>query len=186
MLASTIGTKSISQIKNYYYDHKKLSGRYRSNDSDKADEGDDGKSTGYSDHPFPGSTDGESDFAEREEQQFPGGIFSDQGRSEMETGEASMMGAHSLASAADLWAQVQILKQHQQQQHQQQMMTTHEARRLLQSRTHQQVMSNFTGMFPWVTAAHVAQAQAQAAALQQQQQQQDGNVLGASHWVDRK
>ena len=83
--------------------------------------------------------------------------------------------AQSLQSAADIWARAQIQQQQEQQLQQEQLhqqFSSQEARRLLHSHQHQQVMSNISSMFPWVTAAQFAQAQAQvqvqAAALQQQ------------------
>jgi hypothetical protein len=206
MLASAVGSKSISQIKNYFYDHKKQFSKHRGPE-EKADDSEDGKARRGSAH----SIDGESDFVERvEERRVSGGegaSLQEQGRgnSVMETDnifeqQGATTSGQSLTSAADIWAHAQILKQQQQHHHQQQQhqLSSQEARRLLHSHTHQQVMQNLTSMFPWVTA-HVAQAQAQAhaqaAALQQQQQQQqqpqEGNSLGATHaavrdWVDRK
>lgn len=191
MLASAVGSKSISQIKNYYYDHKKQFSKHRGT-AEKADDSEDGKPKRAS---ALDSTDGDSDFAEHvEEQHVSGGEGAPsqpQGRGNilMETDSIfDQQGAHgqSLSSAADIWAHAQLKQQQQ--------LSSQEARRLLHSHTHQQVMSNLSTMFPWMTAAHVAQAQlqaqAQAAALQHQQQQ-DGIPLGATHasirdWVDRK
>lgn len=191
MLASAVGSKSISQIKNFYYDHKKQFSKHRGA-AEKADDSEDGKSRRAL---ALDSTDGDSDFAERfEVQNVSGGdgvsTQEQQGRGNilMETDSIFDQQGPSLSSAADIWAHAQILNRQQRQQE--------EARRLLHSHTHQQVMTNLSTMFPWMTA-HVAQAQfqaqAQAAALQQQQhqQQQDGISLGSSHsavrdWVDRK
>jgi hypothetical protein len=192
MLASAVGSKSISQIKNYYYDHKKQFSKHRGH-VDKADDSEDGKARRGS----APSIDGE--IAEGvEEQQVSGGegaSLQEKGRdnSVMETDnifeqQGTTISGQSLTSAADIWAHAQILKQQQQ-------VSSQEARRLLHSHTHHQVMQNLTSIFPWMSA-HVAQAQAQvqaqAAALQQQQQQaQEGNSLVATHatvrdWVDRK
>jgi hypothetical protein len=195
MLASVVGSKSISQIKNYYYDHKKQFSKHRGH-VENAHDSEDCKARSGSTP----SIDGETDSAERvEEQQVSGGegaSFQEQGRgnSVMESDnvfeqQGATRSGQSLTSAADIWAHAQILKQQQQ-------ISSQEARRLLHSHTHQQVMQSLTSIFPWVTA-HVAQAQAQAhvqaAALQQQQQQQpqEGNSLGPTHaalrdWVDRK
>jgi hypothetical protein len=197
MLASAVGSKSISQIKNYYYDHKKQFSKHRGT-AEKSDDYEDGKSRRAL---ALDSTDGDSDFAERvEERHVSGGDSTStqqQGRGNILMESDSIFeqqGAHgpSLSSAADIWAHTQILNRQQQQQQ----LSSQEARRLLHSHTHQQVMSNLSTMFPWVSA-HVAQAQfqaqAQAAALQQQQhqQQQEGISLGATHaavrdWIDRK
>lgn len=195
MLASAVGSKSISQIKNYYYDHKKQFSKHRGT-AEKSDDNEDGKSRRAL---ALDSTDGDSDFAERvEERHVSGGDGTStqpQGRGNILMESDSIFeqqGAHGPSlSAADIWAHAQILNRQQQQQ-----LSSQDARRLLHSRTHQQVMSNLSTMFPWVSA-HVAQAQfqaqAQAAALQQQQhqQQQEGISLGATHaavrdWIDRK
>ena len=193
----------MSQIKNYYYDHKKQFGKSRGA-GDKSGDSDGGKGMRTS---APGSTDGESDFAERTEMFFaPGGVgqyqeVGMQGSMETDLSEQQRAALHaqSLQSAAEIWARAQIQQQqeqhfqHQQEQQLQQQLSSHEARRLLHSHQHQQVMSNLSSMFPWVTAAQVAQVQ--AAALQQQQQaqqeqQQDGNGLAAAGhsagWADRK
>jgi len=192
----------MAQIKNYYYDHKKQFGK-NGGAGDTAGDGDVARSSA------PGSTDGESDIAERAEMylaaagaaQFPmegmralGADLSEQQR--------AGLSAQSLQSAADVWARAQIQQQqehqlqqqqqqHEQEQQLQQQLSSQEARRLLHSHQHQQVMSNISSMFPWVTAAQVAQAQAhvqvQAAAFQQQQQQQQQHQDSAGlDWSDRK
>lgn len=187
----------MKQIKNYYYDHKKEHkkqfGRSRS-----SGDGDTRSSVA-------GSTDGESDFAERTEMYLAAGaaqLPTDAMRSAAEVVELSeqqraALNAQSIQSAADMWARAQIEQrqaQHLQEQQLQQHLSSQEARRLLHSHQHQQVISKISSMFPWVTAAHVAQAQAQAAALQQQQQpppqqaqqQQPQQENAGIDWTDRK
>jgi hypothetical protein len=179
----------LAQIKNYYYDHHKKNRNNGGEDSMRTS--------------APESTDGDSDAVERSEMYFAatGGAAQFRSGGMMTAVEARVteqqraaLHSQSLQSAADIWARAQI--QHQQEQHLQQheqqlqqQLSSQEAHRLLHSHQHQQVISNISSMFPWVTAAQVAQAQVQvqAAAIQQQQsqqqQQQESNELD---WQNRK
>lgn len=166
----------MAQIKNYYYDHHKKN----------RNAGEEAMRTSA-----PGSTEGESDAMERAEMylaatggaaQFPTGGMLSALEAHVTEQQRAALSAQSLQSAADIWARAQI----QQQQEQQLQPFSQGARRLLHSHEHQQVISNISSMFPWVTAAQVAQAQVQvqAAALQQQQsQEQEGSAID---WSDRK
>lgn len=134
----------------------------------------------------PDSTDGESDAVERSEMylaatggapHFPAGGMMTTVEARVTEQQRAALHSQSLQSAADIWARAQIQQQQEQQlqqQQQQQQLSSQEAQRLLHSHQHQQVISNISSMFPWVTAAQVAQAQVQvqAAAIQQQQSQQ--------------
>jgi hypothetical protein len=160
LLSSAIESKTMAQIKNYYYDHKKLFGRQRMG----AHEGHVGDGEGNQDNDDQDSHGpNSSDFEEEHEMSRP------QHQSQLQHMSAAESHHEQTLANAELWAQAQLLKQQQEQAAQ---LSAHEeARRYMQSHTQQQqqVLSSLSNMIPWMTAAQVAQAQ--VAALQQQHQQ---------------
>ena len=156
MLSSAIGTKSIAQIKNFYYDQKKHSGRSRSSNSLPAVDEDEVMTDDGA-----GRSDGGVD-------QY--GISDDGRRSALSSDGYQ---DQSILSANDVWTQAQqALLAQQHQQHLAAHLSSQEARRILQSQTHQQLLS---AMYPWASTAQVA-------ALQQQHTQDAHST--ARDWVD--
>ena len=168
LLSSAIESKTMSQIKNYYYDHKKNFGRQKIGAHD-GHVGDGEGNLDNDDQDSNGPT--SSDFEEENEISRP------QHQSQLQHMSAAESQHEQTLANAELWAQAQLLKQQQEQAAQ---LSAHEeARRYMQSHTQQQqqqqVLSSLSSMIPWMTAAQVAQAQ--VAALQQQHHQQHHHHL---------
>lgn len=193
-ILATIGTKTLSQIKNYYYDHKKQFAKNRSGakSDDDAPTGSGGVTSAAEDQP---QTDGADSFAIDNN----GGVdlsgiglsSGDEGRrsvlssagimsaDEMMIDQGSLHGSHAMTSAADLWNQTQqaLLTQ----QHLAAQLSSQEAHRLLQNQNQQQQqqqqqLANISNLFPWLNAAQVTAAQ-QVAAHQQHHHQQQAQQL---------
>lgn len=177
LLSAAVESKSLAQIKNYYYDHKKMFGRARlsetiDGDIERNQNLDDQDSGGH----HSSDLDDDHDSGRLNHQ---ANIYQHEAhRQHMSAAESH----HETTLAnAELWAQAQLLKQQQEQAAQ---ITAHEeARRYMQSHSQQQqqqVLSNLSSMIPWMTAAQVAQV----AVLQQQQQHH--HHLNASQSIGRE
>ena len=163
----------MAQIKNYYYDHKKLFGRHRLTSRDNhVVENVGNQNQDDQDSLEPHSSDIEDDHEASRQHNHQTARY----ENEHQLQQIPVADSHheQILANAELWAQAQLLKQ--QQEHAAQLSAHEEARRYMQSHSHSQqqqhVLSNLSSMFPWMTASQVAQAQVTAIQQQQQQQQQ--------------
>lgn len=208
LLAEAVGTKSISQIKNFYYDYKKQAGRghpekekkpkpiYQGRERKREDEvatpppsyADSTPTTpgdAYNETPPPPSW-----ALHQQQQQLLEQEALLRERAEAMSMQRSEATTPDSLSATERWVQAQhhsLLNQHQQSQ------TEEAARRLLQHHSHAQHQQILSNLFPWIGATHQvasagsglqdwadAQQLQQLLQLRHQSQQNPLAALGAS------